>query len=114
MPELISEPITPIAGTADTLAMARGEPGLPAGFAWRGHEYRVADVLERWKQTGREGGRAGGEVYLRRHGYRLQMHDGSQWSVYFVRQAPRGASPKKRWFLYTREPGPEPAAGSTS
>ncbi|MBN1513666.1 MAG: cytoplasmic protein [Phycisphaerae bacterium] len=104
MPELISEPITPLAGPKDAAAMARGEPGLPLGFTWRGREYRIADVLERWKQTGREGSRADGEVYVRRHAYRLRMNDGAEWSVYFVRQTPRSGSARRRWFLYSIEP----------
>ena len=33
----ISEPLTPDA-SFDPLAMARGEPGLPAKFRWRDHE----------------------------------------------------------------------------
>ena len=105
MPELISEPITPLAGPKDAGAMARGEPGLPPGFVWRGREYGIVDVLDRWKQTGREGSRPGGEVYVRRHVYRLRMDDGAEWSVYFVRQTPRSGSARRRWFLYSLEPG---------
>jgi len=103
MPELISEPITPLAGTFDASAMGRGEPGLPAGFTWRGETARIVAVLEAWKQSSRESGRAGGQLYLRRHCYRLRMSDDAVWTVYFVRQTPRSGSPKQRWFLYTLE-----------
>lgn len=71
--ELISEPITPYAGTGAVTSMALGEPGLPAGFTWRGDAYAVVQVLERWKQSSREGGWALGELYLRRHCYRVRM-----------------------------------------
>ena len=30
--EFVSEPIKPVAGTFDTVGMARGEPGLPGRF----------------------------------------------------------------------------------
>lgn len=103
MADLISEPISPLPGTFDTAAMARGEPGLPDGFTWRGREFRVLGVEERWKKSEREGGV--GELYLRRHYFRLAMDDGSEWVVYFTRQPPRGRSgraTRQRWFLYTR------------
>lgn len=98
-PELISEPITPFAGTSDVSAMARGEPGLPTGFAWRGQDFAIAQVLEKWKHSTPEGGT--GEVYLRRHYFKLAMSDGAVWTIYFTRQTPRTGNPKKRWFLYT-------------
>lgn len=101
MPELISEPITPEAGTFDTSAMGRGEPGLPTAFTWRGRSAKVAEVLRVWKQSSREGGRAGGELYLRRHYYELRMADGAVWTVYFLRQPPRSGNARARWFLYT-------------
>ena len=103
MPDLISAPITPHAGTFDTAPMGRGEPGLPRGFDWRGESRTVIEPLGAWKHSSREGARAGGDLYLRRHYYRLRMDDGSIWTVYFVRQAPRSGNPKSRWFLYTVE-----------
>lgn len=98
--ELISEPLLPLAGSFDTRAMGRGEPGLPTGFIWRERTYSIALVLETWKQSEREGG--SGELYLRRHYFRLRMDDGSIWTVYFVRQTPKSGNVKQRWFLYTR------------
>jgi hypothetical protein len=102
-PDFVSEPIVPFRGTFDAQAMSRGEPGLPRGFTWRGTAYDVVERLARWKHSSREGGRAQGELYLRRHYYRLRMSDGSVWTVYFTRQASPGGSPKRRWFLYGRD-----------
>lgn len=102
-PEFVSEPIAPVGGTADLSAMARGEPGLPNGFEWQAARFEIVERLEQWKQSSPEGGRAGNEVYLRRHYYRLRMSDGAIWVVYFARQAARSASPKRRWYLYTVE-----------
>lgn len=81
--------------------MSRGEPGLPAEFTWRDQTVQVELLLEAWKQTSPEGGRAGAEVYLRRHYYKLRMSDGSSWTVYFVRQTPRSGAARQRWYLYT-------------
>jgi hypothetical protein len=103
MAEFVGEPIEGAAGTFDAAAMSRGEPGLPGAFVWRGVGYRIAERLDQWKGTAREGGRASGEVYLRRHYYRLGMSDGSVWTVYFIRQAAKSGSAKRRWFLYTIE-----------
>jgi hypothetical protein len=100
MDEFVSEPITPLPGAFDTHAMAAGLPGLPAGFTWRGQAYEVAQVVQRWKKSAPEGGRPGGERYLRRHYFRLCMRDGTDWVVYFMRQAPRSGAIKARWFLY--------------
>jgi len=104
MPELISEPITPHPGTSDTSRMGRGEPGLPSGVEWRGTSCDLLEELEAWKESSREGSRAGGKLYLRRHYFRLRMSDNTIWTVYCTRQAPRSGDPKKRWFLYTIEP----------
>ena len=104
MPELISEAITPEAGTSDTEAMGQGLPGLPRAFTWRGSRYEITAVRSSWKHTQREGG--SGENYLRRHYYELSMSDGSTWTVYFLRQTPKSGSPRKRWFLYTLEEAP--------
>jgi hypothetical protein len=100
MTHFISEPLKP-RGPFNTVAMSRGEPGLPEAFEWHGRVYRVSVCLNQWKKSEREGVRTGGELYLRRHYYELRMSDGSIWVVYFVRQTPRTGSPKARWFLYT-------------
>ncbi len=97
----ISEPILPASKAIDTSAMSRGEPGLPEAFEWRGEVYHVTARLEQWKATAHEGGAEKGNVYLRRHYYRLRMSDGNTWTVYFVRQTPKSGSVKSRWFLYT-------------
>jgi hypothetical protein len=101
--ELISEPLTPIAGSFDTRAMGRGEPGLPAGFTWRERTYAITHVLETWKHSEREGG--SGERYLRRHYFKVRMDDGAVWTVYLIRKTPKSGNVKQRWFLYTRESG---------
>ena len=101
MSEFVSEAITPDSASFDLSAMGRGEPGLPGAFRWRGVTYDVVDRLEQWKQSAREGGKRGGELYLRRHYYRLRMSDGAVWTVYFVRQTPKSGSAKQRWFLHT-------------
>lgn len=100
--ELISEPIVPRAGTSDVSAMGRGEPGLPTGFTWRKEDFQIVELLDKWKHSSRECGGAG-NLYLRRHYYRLRMSDDSVWTIYFVRQTPRSGNPKQRWFLYTVE-----------
>jgi hypothetical protein len=101
--EFVSESIRPRPASFDAPAMGRGEPGLPGGFQWRDAWYDVVERLDQWKKTSSEGGRAGGDVYLRRHYYRLGMSDGSVWTVYCVRQPPKTGSPKALWYLYTIE-----------
>ncbi|MHC4610105.1 MAG: DUF6504 family protein [Planctomycetota bacterium] len=100
MTDFVSESITPWRESFDAAAMGRGEPGLPRGFDWRGGSYEIVERIEQWKHSSREGGRAGGELYLRRHYYRLRMSDGSVWTIYFIRQPPSSGSGKQRWFLY--------------
>jgi hypothetical protein len=103
MEEFISEPVTALAGQFDAHSMATGVPGLPGGFTWRGLDCLIVERLDQWKQSSPEGGRAGGEVYLRRHYFRLRMNDGAIWTVYFVRVATAGRNPRSRWFLYSIE-----------
>ena len=97
----VSEAIIPARGRFDSAAMARGEPGLPPEFTWRGERFTIVERLEQWKDSAPEGGRAGAELYLRRHYYKLRMSDDAVWTVYFARQKPKGGSPKNRWFLYS-------------
>lgn len=98
--EFISEPIEPVAGTFDTAAMTRGEPGLPERFKWRDEEYAVAEVLEAWKETGpcRSGGP---EQYLRKHWYKIRTDSGFEMTLYFERQTRSKIRNKTRWWLYT-------------
>jgi phosphoribosylglycinamide formyltransferase-1 len=99
----ISEPLTPDAGF-DTAAMARGEPGLPAKFRWRGREYVIAEVLE----TSREYGdckHGSGERYLRKHCFRVRTAGGDVLRIYFQRSFGR-ARPSVRWWLHSIEKRP--------
>jgi hypothetical protein len=99
----VSERIEPLNGTFDTGRMALGEPGLPQRFRWRGQEYEITDVLERWKTTGdcRSGS---DERYVRRHWFLVATRDGSEMRLYFDRQ-PRGSSgARQRWWLATMRP----------
>lgn len=97
--QFVSEPLQPVAGTADPAAMARGEPGLPGRFTWRDEEYHVVRVLQQWKSSGpcRSGS---SEIYLRRHWYKLLVEPPLVMTVYCERQARR---PKARWWIYTIE-----------
>ena len=97
--EFISEPITPVPGTADVRAMTRGEPGLPARFTWRDTQYTVAAVIRTWKSSSREGGT--GRLYLRRHWYTIQTNSLDTMTIYCERQARNRRSPKSRWWLYS-------------
>ena len=98
--EFVSEPIKPVEGTFDTGGMTRGEPGLPDRFIWRDKEYVVAEVLQKWKESGpcKSGGP---EMYLRKHWFKIRCTDGSEMTLYFERQPRTKAQSKARWWLYT-------------
>ena len=98
--EFVSEPIMPVEGTFDATGMTRGEPGLPSRFVWREQEYEVAEVLERWKESGpcKSGSP---EMYLRKHWFKIRADDGLEMTIYFERQARTKRQSKKRWWLYT-------------
>ena len=103
-PRFVSEPIKPTSVPISPTALAAGAPSLPEGFAWRGRDYRITDVLEEQKVMKEE--TFSGETYLRRHRYRLRMDDGSTWAVYFTRQSGVSRARQKkaaRWFLQTIE-----------
>jgi len=98
--KFVSEPIKPVAGTFNTGAMARGEPGLPARFVWRRKEYTVLRILDKWKETSpcKSGGK---EKYVRKHWYKVETDSGEIMKVYFERKSlPRGQR-KIRWWLYS-------------
>jgi len=102
----VGEQIRPVAGAIGTLGMTRREPGLPRRFTWRGEHYEVADVLERWKETG-PCTSGSDERYVRKHWYRIRTTGGREMKVYFERQARRGRQQKSRWWLYTVAPAGE-------
>ena len=98
--EFVSEAIEPVEGTFAAAGMVRGEPGLPGRFVWRGEEYAVAEVLEKWKESGpcKSGS---SEMYLRKHWFRIRCADGTEMTIYFERQPKSKQQSKKRWWLYT-------------
>ncbi len=63
---------------------------------------RAAAVLEAWKEDGpcRHGS---GEMYLRKHWFKILTEQGPQMTIYFDRQARSKRQSKARWWLYTIE-----------
>jgi len=97
--EFVGEALKPLEGAFKTGGTAAGEPVLPQRFKWRDREYTVESVLRKWKEsTGCKSG--GGESYLRKHWYHLRTTDGSEFQIYFERQARSASSRKKRWWIY--------------
>jgi hypothetical protein len=102
--EFVSEPITPVAGTSDISAMARGEPGVPQRFIWRDKTYVVQQTLETWKTSTRDRG----ELYLRRHWYRIVTTTDEQFVIYCQRQTTNRNKPQARWWIYSIKPRMNP------
>ena len=96
----VCEAMTPVAGTGDTAAMARGEPGLPKRFEWRGAEYTVIEVIRVWKTTSRCTSGAD-EQYVRRHWWTIRTDPPATMTVYCDRQPKDRKHPKARWWVYT-------------
>ena len=99
--ELVSESIVPEPGSFDAADMGKALPGLPRAFTWRDRLYHVGILLEKWKVSGPEVGRFGGERYLRRHYFRVRTTDGSTMVLYCERHLKGRSNPKARWWLYT-------------
>ena len=100
-PQLVSERVFPTAGKFDAADMGKALPGLPAEFTWRDRTYRVGILLEKWKVSGPEVGRLGGEMYLRRHYFRVRTTEGHIMVIYCERHTKNRSNPKARWYLYT-------------
>ena len=64
--QFVGEPLKPVRGSGDAVAMSHGEPGLPRYFTWHGETYEVLGILEKWKSSGPCSSGAD-EMYLRRH-----------------------------------------------
>ena len=84
------------------MAMARGEPGLPAGFSWGGRHYSIVDVVSEWKES-EAWDHGGGERYYRKRWFRVRVETGEVMTLYAVRHVKRGQSGRKRWWLYSVE-----------
>lgn len=97
--EFVSEPIRPDAGTFDAVAMARGEPGLPAGFTWRGKHYAIVRQIEAWKES-QPCDHGSGERYYRKRCFRVRVDTGETMRLYALRHVRNGANPKARWWLF--------------
>ena len=98
--EFVSEQIKPVAGTSHTIAMSRGEPGIPERFIWRSKEYTVAEVMQSWKESGPDKS-SSSEMYLRKHWFKIKTSDDLEMTIYFERQPRSEQQSKKRWWLYT-------------
>ncbi|MFP4353514.1 MAG: DUF6504 family protein [Phycisphaerae bacterium] len=99
--QFISQPIRPVGEKLGTAMMAIGEPALPEAFVFRGREYRIETIQASWKTSAREGHSRTGELYLRRHWYRVACEDGSIATIYCDRQARNRNKPGQRWFVYS-------------
>lgn len=97
---LISESITPKPGSFDTSMMARGGPGIPRVFTWRGKDYHVLGVIDTW--TGRQPGKGMDReyTYIRKHYYRIKTTTGETMTLQFDRK-PQGARGRDRWSLFS-------------
>lgn len=100
--QFVSESIIPITATADTRAMAMGEPGLPTEFKWKQTKLEIAKVTRTWKETGPCSSHGGGEMYVKKHWYEVTTALHGKAQIYFERQA-RGRNKKERWWLYSIE-----------
>jgi len=95
--EFVSEQIVPMVGTFDASAMSRGEPGLPGGFTWRNTRYAVGRLMSKWKTSSLERG----ELYLRRHWFRIETTTGEHMTLYCQRQTKNPKKPQARWWVYS-------------
>jgi len=108
----VSEPLTPVDASFDTAMMSAGEPGLPQIFRWRKKEWRVAKVLESWKEHG-DCAHGSGERYVRKHVYRVRTINGWVLRLYFQRSFGRGKFRiKSRWWVHSIESSAPPGDGS--
>ncbi len=95
--ETVLEPVEVETGRFDAAAMARGEPGIPRRFLWRGRTYDVVEVLG---PADREVGpchSGSDETYVRRHVTRARTACGAIVTLSGERGGRRGAAP--RWIL---------------
>jgi phosphoribosylglycinamide formyltransferase-1 len=108
--EFVGEELRPVRGSGDAAGASRGEPGVPHRFVWRDQEHEMVGVIESWKTSSpcRHGS---GEMYLRRHWYRIQARPVATqargrtvMTIYCDRQSRSRRRPTSRWWVYTVEP----------
>ncbi len=73
--------------------MARGIPGVPRRFRWRGRAFEVAKVEDTWKELSASPP-GGGDRYVRRHGFTVRTTDGEILKLVAAR-----GSARVRWYL---------------
>ncbi len=95
-PRLVSEPIVPDTNSFDTASMARGAPGVPGRFTWRGREFRVRSLLNVRKNL-RPCRSGSAERYVNKHFYDIETETGERMTIYRT----RSGSLKDSWMLYT-------------
>jgi Family of unknown function (DUF6504) len=88
----VSEPLEPLGVAVDS----RGTPELPPVFRWGERELQVGEVTQTRRGTKVDRG----DTYLKRHYFDFRTPDGALVTVYFERQAKRGAP---RWWLFSLE-----------
>jgi len=111
--KLVSEALEPVFdGEAPETPIVAGEPVVPGAFWWRGALYPVVRIL----QAGRELGpctHGSGEMYLRRHWYRIVSAEGLVMRIYFERRPRSSGKVTRRWWLYSvSAPSTENVAGA--
>ncbi len=94
----VFEEVTAEGGVFDASAMARGEPGVPMRFRWRGTAYDVAEVLATRREVSRADASAG--AYVRRHVVTVVTKTGERMELSGAR-GPRGGRADARWLLRT-------------
>lgn len=96
----VSEPIRPDEASIDFAGTPVGEPPMPLRFVWRDTEYAVAEILERRRETA-ACTHGSGELYARKHWFRVRTESGEIMNIYFERRPRSSAERKKRWWLYS-------------
>ena len=98
----VGEPIAPKPGSFASSMMARGGPGIPRQFTWRGKTYEALGVIATW--TSREPGKGmdKGYTYVRKHFYRVKTTSGEIMTLEFDRK-PQGPGGRQRWSLFSVE-----------
>jgi hypothetical protein len=96
----VGETIEPVAETFDARGMARGEPGVPRRFRWRGEEHEVAAVLETTKETG-ACTHGSAERYVTKHRFRVRTTSGLEMALSFDRRARTPKELRAAWCLHS-------------